>query len=119
MVRPLLVLFMLVFVSSTVSLSVLVCGSVEGGLEGVNSLGTVISPGDVCFAVCFSATGFRCIRLRRNSESLVVLTTYDRGSSSLSLTSAVVQVFDDGLYTATACPDDKSSCSLLCLCPCC
>ena len=40
MVRPLLVLFMLVFVSSTVSLPVLVCASVEGGLEGVDSLGT-------------------------------------------------------------------------------
>ena len=107
---------MLVFVSSTVSLSVIVCASVEGGLEGVDSLGTGISSGDVFFAVCFSATGFRCIRLRRNSEPLVVLTTYDRGSSSLSLT--VVQVFEDGLYTATACPDDKSSSSLLCLCPC-
>ena len=112
---------MLVFVSSTVSLSVLVCASVEGGLEGVqlDSLGTSISSGDVCFAVCFSATGFRFIRLRRNSEPLAVLTTHDRGSSSLFLTSAMVQVFEDGLYTATACPDDKSSSSLLCLCPCC
>ena len=118
-VRPLLVLFLLVFVSSTISLSVLVCTSVPGGLEGVDSLGTGISSRDVCFAVCFSATGFRCIRLRRNSEPLVVLTTYDRGSSSLSLTEAVVQVFEDGLYTATACPDDKSSSSLLCHCPCC
>ena len=110
---------MLVSVSSTVSLSVLVCTSIEGCLEGVDSLGTGISSGDVCFAVCFSSTGLRCIRLRRTSEPLLVLTTYDRGSSSLSLTSAVVQVFDDGLYTATACPDDKSPSSLLCLCPCC
>ena len=66
-VLPLLVLFMLVFVSSTVSLSVLVLASVEGDLEGVDSLGIGISSGDVCFAVCFSASGFRCIRLRRNS----------------------------------------------------
>ena len=64
----------------------LVCGSIEGDLEGVVSLGTGMSSGGVCFAVCFSATGFRCIRLRSNSEPLVVLTTYDRGSSSLSLT---------------------------------
>ena len=119
MIHPLLVLFMLVFVSSTVSLSVLVCASVEGGLQGVDSLGTSISPGVVCFAVCFSATGFRCIRLHCNSEPVVVFITYDRGSSSLSLTSAVVQVSEDGLYTATACPDDKSSSSLLCLCRCC
>ena len=110
---------MLVVESSTFSLCLLVCASVGGGLEGVDSLGTGISSGDICFAVCFSATGFRCIRLRRNSEPLVVLTAYDRGSSSLSSTSAVVQVFDDGLYTATACPDDKSFSSLLCLCPCC
>ena len=70
-VRPQLVLFMLEFLSSTISLSILVCTSVQGGLEGVDSLGTGISSGDVCFAVCFSATGFRCIRLRRNSEPLV------------------------------------------------
>ena len=110
---------MLVFVSSTVSLSILVCASVEGGLEGGDSLETDISSGVVCFVVSFSVTGFRCIRLHCNSESLVVLTTYDCGSSSLSQTSAVVQVLEDGLYTATACPDDKSSSSLLCLCPCC
>ena len=108
---------MLVFVSSTVSLPMLVCASVEGGLEGVDSLGTGISSGDVCFAVCFSATGFRCTRLRRTIGSFHNIC--DRGSSSLPLTSAVVQVFEDGLYTATACPDDKSSSSLLCLCPCC
>ena len=82
---------MLVFVSSTVSLSVFVCASVEGGLEGGGPLETDISSGVICFAVCFSAAGFSCIRLRRNSEPLVVLTTYDRGSSSLSLTSAAVQ----------------------------
>ena len=34
-------------------------------------------------------------------------------SLSLSLTSPVVQLFEDELYTATACPDDKSSSSLL------
>lgn len=78
-------------------------------LETDAFLETDISSGVVCFAVCFSATSSRCIRLRRNSEPLVVLTTYDRDSSSLSLTSAVVQVFEDGLYTATSCPDDKSS----------
>ena len=108
-IRPLLVLLMLVFVPSTVSLSVFVCASVEGGLEGGGPLETDISSGVVCFAVCFSAAGFSCIRLRRNSKPLVVLTSYDRGSSSLSLTSAAVQVFEDGLYTATACHDDKSS----------
>ena len=68
---------MLVSVSSTVSLSVLVCATVEGGLEGDGSVETYISSGAVCFIVRFSAyTGFRGIPLRRNSESLAVFTTY-------------------------------------------
>ena len=77
-IRPLLVLFMLVSsISSTISLSVLVCAAVEGGLEGGGSVERYISSGAVCFIVRFSVyTGFRDIWLRRNSEPLAVLTTY-------------------------------------------
>ena len=112
-IRPLLVLFMLVSsTSSTLSLSVLVCAAVGGGLEGGGYVETYLVSRAVCFIVHFSVyTGFRGIRLRRNSEPLAVLTTYH--PACLSLTSPVIHVFEDGLYTATACPDDKSSSSLL------
>ena len=66
--RPLLVLFMLVSsISSTVSLSVLVCEAVEGGLEGGGCVETYHFSGAVCFIVRFSVyTGFRGIRWRPN-----------------------------------------------------
>ena len=51
-IRPLLVLFMLVSsTSSTVSLSVLVCAAVEGGLEGGGCVETYLVSGAVCFIV--------------------------------------------------------------------
>ena len=56
--------------------------------------------------------GFRWTRMRRNSEPLGVLTTYDQGSSHFLVTFAGLHTLDRVSYMATVCPGIGSCRSL-------